>query len=553
MTKEEFNSLQKQLKKQGHTIKLVNNKVVDAAGKPLLKDKESGQYYVHDKIGNRLYFADNGKFSKNSHIKPKGFFDKVGDGLKSFAAKMGEINPPGSANTFVPYQSQGIRTTTQKASGVTYQKANGTYATPTKEQQKQAQNELRNGAIATAATIAAPVVAPYFAPGTIGATLVGQTAAGLGTSMAANSLYRWITGSQNGYMKDAFNYLGGNKISNPYLYDAAEFGFNLLDPAFYSTAPAEAVIKGILNLESRFTPYGFRVGKYAYTPDPSTMSINFPIFKRTRVGNASQEQLKLLHELEGKYSTLPSREDILTSLRNSNGIESIDADFGLIKFGFGKNGEEGMMMIDQFTPEYWPLLDKGISSPIFVQTHMTPPSVDGKAVEMSRAAKVDMVKAQQSLPRGTIFSPSPDVPASKELVEQAIVKSNNTPETKVKLLEEFRDYTPDYQTDFGNVSIDSYDMMASMGRKPGYRTHIAGDTYAFNEYSANPNNPLLQFVVPHVGRSGNIIEWNFNNVRGFSDYLKNKYPHLNSEFEIPSFYLQKKLQGGIIYKHDQKH
>lgn len=252
MTPQEYNKLRKHFAQKGHTIKLVNNKIVDSTGKTLLKDKESGDWYIHDKIGNRLYFADNGKFVKNAHIKPKSFFSKIGEGLESFASQMGKVNP-GSANAFVPYQSQGIRTIAQKASGIAYQRADGTYNIPTASEQKQAQKELRNGAIATAATIAAPVVAPYLAPGTVSANLIGNTAAGLATSEASNMLYKGITGSQNGYMEDAFNFLGGNRISNPYVHDVSKFILNLFDPAFYSTAPARYLIQGLQQGEKQLS------------------------------------------------------------------------------------------------------------------------------------------------------------------------------------------------------------------------------------------------------------------------------------------------------------
>lgn len=167
MTQQEYNQLQKQLAQQGHTIKLVNGKVTDSTGKPLFKDKESGNWFVYDKIGNRLYFTDNGKFIKNEHIKPsKGFFKNIEDKLKTFASKMGEVNP-NSANAFIPYQSQGIRTTAQKASGIAYQKTNGTYATPSKEQQIQAQHELNMSPFiigttaATAGAVSSMGVVPF--------------------------------------------------------------------------------------------------------------------------------------------------------------------------------------------------------------------------------------------------------------------------------------------------------------------------------------------------------------------------------------------------------
>lgn len=63
--------------------------------------------------------------------------------------------------------------------------------------------------------------------------LIADMALGTAVHEAANTGYKVVSGSNNGYMTDAFNYLGGNNISNNYLRTGAEFGFNLLDPAWW--------------------------------------------------------------------------------------------------------------------------------------------------------------------------------------------------------------------------------------------------------------------------------------------------------------------------------
>lgn len=192
MTQQEFNQLQKQFTQKGHTIKLIDGKVVDSTGKPLMRDRESGDYYVHDKIGNRLYFTDRGKFIKNAHVKSsKGFFERIGDTIQSFTSKIGELNP-GNTNAFIPHQSQGIRTTAQKASGVAYQKAEGSYKTPSREEQMQAQHELNMSPFIIGATVGTAGAASSMGVPTF-LTLMGKD---LITASTADQVMKYITNGQ---------------------------------------------------------------------------------------------------------------------------------------------------------------------------------------------------------------------------------------------------------------------------------------------------------------------------------------------------------------------
>lgn len=192
MTQQEYNQLSQQMSKMGHTIKLNNGKITDSTGKPLLKDKQSGKYYVHDKIGNRLYFTDNGKFIKNAQNQKKGFFDKVEDGLKTLASEMNKANPEGY-KSFISPGSQYIVQLSQAANEIPVKTSDGSFRTYSEDEQKKAKKQL---SILGGSAVAAPFVAqtaitstPYILSGmkTVGQTLTPSTwINGIGQSLGYN-------------------------------------------------------------------------------------------------------------------------------------------------------------------------------------------------------------------------------------------------------------------------------------------------------------------------------------------------------------------------------
>lgn len=262
-----------------------------------------------------------------------------------------------------------------------------------------------------------------------------------------------------------------------------------------------------------------------------------------------------LQEYYQKYpKRYPTRDEVLESLRNSEGIESEEED-NVVKFGFGNEGKEGTMYVSEMNPDYWPLTSYGINPPIIVETHMTPATpMEKGTIEVSRAGKLAMVKAQNLLPSGTIFSPDPDAPVTKEMLEQAIIHSNLSNSEKIKLLEQYKDYVPDNIPSMGDYSIDSADMVYSMGRKADrFITHDLGEIAYFNGYAANPNNRMIPFVKPQINSSGRIVGTDIINKPGLNQYIQQTYPHLNTENgRIPFVIIQKRKFGGKIRKFGTK-
>lgn len=136
-------------------------------------------------------------------------------------------------------------------------------------------------------------------------TLIGDMALGEAVHQTGNLIYG------GDYMQDAFNYIGGNNISNPLWRDIAFFGFGLADPSYWmggwannALSKSFASMRGYapnwyhpkLNWMQR-TYYntkdwannnfgyepgkGFQIGNNYYKVDPSTMSMGLPYVKKT--------------------------------------------------------------------------------------------------------------------------------------------------------------------------------------------------------------------------------------------------------------------------------
>lgn len=76
-----------------------------------------------------------------------------------------------------------------------------------------------------------PWLSTNLAPGSLGGKIIGNVAGFSLANKGVNDLvYKPLTGSNNTYMEDIFQGLGGEKIQNPYLREAARFGVDLFDP-----------------------------------------------------------------------------------------------------------------------------------------------------------------------------------------------------------------------------------------------------------------------------------------------------------------------------------
>lgn len=103
-----------------------------------------------------------------------------------------------------------------------------------------------------------PWLSTNLAPGSLGGNIIGNVAGFSLANKGINDLiYKPLTGSNNTYMEDIFQGIGGENIQNPYLREAARFGVDLFDPL--NLVPygevGEKVGRGLNYLESNFKPH----------------------------------------------------------------------------------------------------------------------------------------------------------------------------------------------------------------------------------------------------------------------------------------------------------
>lgn len=188
--------IQKYLTQLGHKVYIKDNKLYDSTGKQVYKD--NNKYYVKSNQGNRLYFQANGKFQQvNSSKEEKGFWKSIGDSVKSFASKMGEVNPQGT-KAFIPSGSQKIVELSQVANNIPVKTSNNSYRTYSKDDQNKAKKQL---GILGAGAIASPAIAqtvitstPYVLQGlkVAGQAMTPSTWIGGGMQAAGYTAPNWL-------------------------------------------------------------------------------------------------------------------------------------------------------------------------------------------------------------------------------------------------------------------------------------------------------------------------------------------------------------------------
>lgn len=111
-------------------------------------------------------------------------------------------------------------------------------------------NTLNWGMFTFGTGIANPSFAGFI-PGTKGGNLLGSLAGGVVLDQSLNKGYQFLTGSKNHYTDDAFNYIGGNNISNPYLQTGARFAFDFINPINYIPISGSKIASKINNFTSQ--------------------------------------------------------------------------------------------------------------------------------------------------------------------------------------------------------------------------------------------------------------------------------------------------------------
>lgn len=154
---------------------------------------------------------------------------------------------------------------------------------------------------------------PFFAPGSAGGNFLGNLALWTGLDQASNLAYQNITGSKNHYMDDAFRFIGGDKISNPYVKEGARFAFDFANPINYSSLLEKKATDAGIDFVNRISKDGFRIGDknyslgwYSFIPKGSMAGTiippGVPVIKSNPVQNYGYDREQIINELKDLIS-----------------------------------------------------------------------------------------------------------------------------------------------------------------------------------------------------------------------------------------------------------